>query len=74
MIHSNPGACGDTTAENYRVDSETGECMKEGWIFFGGLYYIADEERAQRLSNTLWGLSLEEAYSDDSDDMYYTEW
>lgn len=73
-VHPSLEDCGDTGAEDYRIDSETGACIKEGWVFLGGMFYLADEERAQGLCQRLWGLSLEDAYDDASDDVYYTEW
>lgn len=66
--------CGDTTAESYKVDSETGQCMTDGWVFLGGMYYIADELRAEALCRRLWSLGIAEAYHDETDDVYYTEW
>lgn len=73
-IHADLTQCGDTTADNYRVDSETGRCMSEGWAFFGGVYYIADEFRAEALCRRLWHAGIAEAYHDEADDIYYTEW
>lgn len=73
-VHTDLSQCGDPLAEDYRLDSETGECMKEGWVFFGGDYHIAQEERAERICQTLWGAGLDQVYDDESDDLYYTEW
>ncbi|WP_237202012.1 hypothetical protein [Rothia nasimurium] len=73
-VHADLRECGDRLAEDYRVDSETGQCMVEGWVFLGGMYYIADELRAEALCRRLWGAGLEEVYSKETDDVYYTEW
>ena len=72
--HADLEECGDRLAEYYRVDSETGQCMTDGWVFMGGMYYIADELRAGALCHRIWGIGLEEVYSDETDDVYYTEW
>ncbi|WP_237243184.1 hypothetical protein [Rothia nasisuis] len=65
--------CGEFESE-HRVDSETGECMVEGWVFLGGLYYISNEQRAEELCRRLWGAGIEEVYSDETEDVYYSEW
>lgn len=63
----------------WRIDSETGECMNAGWMYEMGEAYIADEARAEALCQRLWGQSIEEAYEDseenhDGEAFFYTEW
>lgn len=63
----------------WRIDSETGECMNAGWMYEMGKAYISDEARAEALCQRLWGQSIEEAYEDseenhDREVFFYTEW
>lgn len=74
QVHTDLRHCGDPSAENYRIDSGTGQCMTKGWVFLGGLYYIADELRAEALCHSLWGSEIAQVYSDETDHIYYTEW
>lgn len=73
-VHTDLGECGDRFADDYRIDSETGQCMTDGWVFLGGMYHIADELRAEALCLRLWGGGITEFYRDETDDVYYTEW
>ena len=63
----------------WRIDSETGECMNAGWMFEMGEAYIADEDRAEALCQRLWNQNIEEAYEDSEENgngeaFFYTEW
>lgn len=66
--------------DEFRVDSETGECMSAGWYYADISGYIGNEERAEALCQRLWGQSITEAYEEceeefeDNDCFYYTEW
>lgn len=63
----------------WRIDSETGECMNAGWMFEMGEAYVADEDRAESLCQSLWNQNIEEAYEDSEENgngeaFFYTEW
>lgn len=63
----------------WRIDSETGECMNTGLMFEMGEAYIADENRAEALCQRLWNQNIEEAYEDSEENgngeaFFYTEW
>ncbi len=73
-VHTDLTLCGDRFAEDYRIDTQTGQCMNAGWIFLDSYYYIASQDRAEVLCHQLWGMGLEEKYDDSCDDVYYTEW
>lgn len=47
-VHTDLVECGDRFADDYRIDSETCQCMTDGWVFLGGMYYIC--RRAQSRS------------------------
>ena len=48
--------------------------MTRGWVVDSGAYYLADIEDVEALCQELWGETLDEAYSDNEDYVYYTEW
>ncbi|MFW0120252.1 hypothetical protein ACN08Y_10100 [Rothia sp. P5764] len=75
--HEDLTQCG-TEGELWRTDSETGECMGEGWCFEDGEAYIWEESRAEDLSQRWWGQTISEAYAEceaeDITSIYYTQW
>lgn len=73
-IHTYPEQCADEFPEDFRRDSQTGQCMKEGWVFEEGMYYIADRDRTEALCQKIFGASVEEVYEEYTEDVYYTEW
>lgn len=72
-IHDTPQQCTDEKADNFRIDSQTGQCIWDGWVINEDIY-IGDEERAEKITQELWGQTIEEAYDDDSDTCYWTQW
>lgn len=59
--------------DEFRIDSQTNECMTSGWIIDND-FYIADEDRAETLTQKLWGQTIEEAYAEDDDSCFWTQW
>lgn len=72
-LHDNPTQCADDDSFEHRIDSQTGECMNEGWVINYD-FYIADQDRAEALTQRLWGQSIEEAYEEDEATCYWTQW
>lgn len=81
-IHDDLNDCGDVHNDSdatHRIDSETGECMDEGWLYDMGEAYIATQDRAEALCQRLWGQTISEAFDDseencDGQAFFYTEW
>lgn len=73
QLHDSPEQCADFDADDFRIDSQTGECMDEGWLISHD-FYIADEQRAEQLTQALWGQTVAEAYAEDDATCYWTQW
>lgn len=73
-VHQDTRDCMNQELDNFRIDSQTGECITEGWCFDFGSFYIGDETRAQALCHEVYGVSIEEIYEEDDELVYYTEW
>ena len=73
-IAGNSGDFSEFISDGLRFDSKTGLPMTRGWVVDSGAYYLADIEDVEALCQELWGETLDEAYSDNEDYVYYTEW
>ena len=73
-VHQNTNDCMNQDLDNFRIDSQTGECITKGWYFDFGAFYVGEEERAQALCLAVYGASIEEIYEEDDELVYYTEW
>ncbi len=73
-VHENTNDCMNQELDNFRIDSQTGECITKGWYFDFGAFYIGDEERAESLCHEVYGVSIEEIFEEDDELVYYTEW
>ena len=73
-VHQNTNDCMNQDLDNFRIDSQTGECITKGWYFDFGAFYGGGEERSQALCLEVYGASIEEIYDEDDGLVYYTEW
>jgi len=57
---------------NFRIDSDTGEKITQGFIFDDGEYYTGSEEKALEYAKKLGFKNLDESY--EAERHYWTEW
>lgn len=73
-VHADTSYCMNQDLDNFRIDSQTGECITKGWYFDFGAFYIGEKSRAEALCHEVYGASIEEIFEEDDELVYYSEW
>ena len=64
----------DWLEEWLRVDTNSGLPMNNGWVFGGGIAYFEIESEAESYCQEHYGCSIDALHSDNSDEVYWTDW
>lgn len=65
---------GEFIDEYFRIDTEDGALISEGWVFGEGDAYFRHEASAEEYCQKRYGCSVSELYEDEGSEVYWTEW
>lgn len=60
--------------ENFRIDTEDGSLISEGWVFGEGDAYFRNEAAAEAYCQKKYGCAIADLYTDEGSEVYWTEW